>query len=532
MADEKDIEKQENENIEEIPESVVWDMIQFARTLERGIWGNVYTPDLINARMKDISYNPLAASQTQLDAALADPKNNEDNLREFGQGFEMISQIYKRLISYLANLVPFDYTYSVNIDDPKDYKSPAYKKDLKEVYKFFDAFDSKKEFSTVAKQLLRNEAYFFSFRNQGNCYILQEMPSQYCKITGRWDRGLLYSFNFYYFMLPGVDIDMFHPFFKERFAELFAGGKKEYNPSLSVDERGKSTWVLWVDIPVSVGWVFKLSPELAARIPYYSPLFSDLILQPTMRLLQKNKNIASAAKILYGSIGMLSKEGSQTKLKDSLNLSPDLLAKFLVLLKSSVSDAIRVGASPLQDVKALSWPSEEDLYAAYLKTALSASGVNTALIYTGNVKPNAIESQLSLEVDQLLIQCIYPQLNDFMDYQLEQVTRKYRFSVFFEGSSISLDRKMRLDAATSLAGLGMVLPQSFAAARGVPPHVFLRQLAEARESGFVEKLTPITPAAQTSKEDAGRPQKDAGDLSESGDQSRADGSNIAKGGKI
>ena len=526
----KVVEKDENV---EIPESIAWDMIQFARSLESGLYGNVYTPDLINSRMKDVNYNPIMANQTQLDAALANPKNNEKTILEFGQGFESISQPYKRLISYLGNLLSYDFTYSVNIDDPKDYKSPAYKKDLKEVYKFFDAFNAKKEFNTITKQLIRNETLFFTIRNDENSCILQEMPQEYCKITGRWDHGLVYSMNFYWFMIAGVDINMYHPWFKEQFAKLFNGEKKIYDPSLSVDLRGNSTWVYWVDIPVSIGWAFKLSPELSVSLPYYSPLFSDLILQPVMRNIQRSKSLASAARILYGSIPLLSSSGgAQTKLKDALSLSPDLLAKFLVLLKSSVSDAIRVGGSPLQDVRGISFPSEKDIYGEWFKTTLSSSGVNTALVYTGDMKANAIESQLSLEVDSLLVECLYTQYADFMNYMLSQVTKKYTFSVFFEGNNISLNRKQRLDAATGLATLGMVLPQSFAAARGIPPHVFLRQLMEAKSMGFVDGLTPITPAAQMSGADSGRPQKDASELSDSGDQSRAAGSNIAKGGEV
>jgi hypothetical protein len=286
--------------------------------------------------------------------------------------------------------------------------------------------------------------------------------------------------------------------------------------------------VYWQDVPPDVGWAFKLSPELATVTPYFSPLYGDLVLAPMIRRLQTSKTIASAARILYGSIGLLSKDGTKTVLKDSLSISPDLLGKFLTLLKSAVSEAIRVGASPLQDVKALSWPSEQDVYGEYMKTTMSSSGVNTALLYTGDVRANAVESTLSLEVDQLLVQNIYQQFNDFMDFQLEKITKKYKFHVYFEGTSITLDRKFRLDGTMKLAEMGAVMPQSWAAARGIPPHVFMRQLAEAKSSGFVENLTPIVMASQMSSKDGGRPQKDAGDLSDSGSATRGQGNNVEK----
>jgi len=523
---EDEIDKKENEDEELVPLELAWDMVRFARTLEAGLYGNVLTPDLINARMKDVNYNPIMADQAGLDAALANPKNNEKRIIEFGQGFESVSQPYKRLISYLANLPSYDYTYSVNIDDPKEYDSSAYKKDLKAAYKFFDKFDPKKEFPPITRQIVRNESYFFSIRESENTCILQELPQEYCRITGRWDKGLLFSMNFYWFMLPGVDINMYHPWFKEKFAELFSGGKKIYDPSLSVDMRGNSTWVYYVDIPVSIGWALKFSPETAVNLPYYSPLFSDLLLQPIMRNIQKSKSLASAVRLLYGSIPML--KDQQTKLKDAISLSPELAAKFLTLLKSSVSESVRVGASPLQDVKMISFPAEDDIYAEYVKTTLSLSGVNTALIYTGDVRQNAIESTLSLEIDEQLVTTLYIQYADFMNYMLEKVCKKYTFKVIFEGTQTTLNRQFRMDAATGLASLGMVLPQAFAAAKGVAPHIFLRQLAEAKAMGFVDALTPIVPAAQSSPKDGGRPTKDLGNLGDSGAATRGQGNNIEK----
>ena len=100
MTDE--IVKQEPEEIS--PEQVHF-MVEFARELEKGLFPGIYTPDLVNSRMRDISYNPIAPLQQQLDDALKSPKTNEDNLRNFGQSFEIQSQTYKRLISYLGNLL-------------------------------------------------------------------------------------------------------------------------------------------------------------------------------------------------------------------------------------------------------------------------------------------------------------------------------------------------------------------------------------------------------------------------------------------
>jgi hypothetical protein len=522
---------EKDENIE-IPEQVIWDVLQFAKTLQSSsVYQNIFTPDLINSQMKSISYNPLQTNQDMLDKALIDPKNNEDNLRSFGEGFEAVSQTYKRLISYLANLPSFDWTYAAEVNDPKEYKTTAYQKDLERVFGFFDHFNPRKEFGSAIKQMIRNETYFFALNQSGNEYVLQEMPWQFCKITGRWDKGLLYSLNEYLFMMPGISIDMFHPFFKDSFSKLFDNTTRIYNPAIELDRRGMSTWVYWQDVPPDVGWAFKLTPEMATSAPFFSPLYSDLINAPLYRNLQKSKSMASAVRLLYGTIPLLSGSGgAQTKLKDAIALSPDLTARFLTLLKSALSSSVTVGASPLESVSAISFPTETDIYQESMQTALSASGVNTPLVFSNTLRQNIFESQASLEVDFLIVKKLYQQFNDFMDFQLSKITKKYKFHVYFEGMDTKYDRDERLNSATGLAGLGMVLPQAFAASRGIPPHVFLRQLAEAKAMGFVDNLTPIVPAAQ--QKDGGAPQKASGDLSESGAATRGQGNNLGRGGKV
>jgi predicted ArsR family transcriptional regulator len=77
---------------------------------------------------------------------------------------------------------------------------------------------------------------------------------------------------------------------------------------------------------------------------------------------------------------------------------------------------------------------------------------------------------------------------------------------------------------------GIVLPQKVAAAMGMSPMDFQRQLDEARATGFVDNLTPIISAFQQSP-NAGRPPKPESDLGDAGEQTKGDGSNIGRGGK-
>ena len=136
----------------------------------------------------------------------------------------------------------------------------------------------------------------------------------------------------------------------------------------------------------------------------------------------------------------------------------------------------------------------------------------------------------------MVVQYLYPMFSNFMDFQINRQTKKYKFAIKFEGSNFFTDRDRRLKNAMTLADKGMVLPQKIAAAQGMNPFEFQAQLDEARAMGFVDTLTPISikGVSLVSNTGAGRPKKDDGELGEAGSQTRDDGGNLDpnKGGKI
>lgn len=541
----------------------VWDVVEFARYLN-GYSNMMLTPDLINSRMKQINLNPIAATEALLTAAMKDPKGHEEELQAFSQNFELVSMVYKRLISYSANMLSFDITYTSDAK-PDDYKLPRYKKDLENVESFLDKFEYRKEFRAAVRGMLRNDAYFAAFFDLGNRYILQELPSEYCKITGRWEGGLLFTFNFEWFNQPGVDISMYPDWFKQKYVELNEKRKQIYNeidkykPYLPVNKRGNSYYMTWVDVPPEVGVCFKFSPELATRLPYFTPLFNDLVLQPTVRALQQNMNMAEASKMIVGEVPMLNKEVKAT-VRDSIAISPDLLGKFLALVKSGISDAVKLTGAPLQNFKSIDFEGNNELYDSYLRTALATSGVNTNLIFSSNVKPNVIETQLSLNVDEQLMGALYEQFEEYLGYQANLRTKYFKFIFVFEGTDFFVNRDARYQKAMELLDKGIVLPQKIAAAMRMKPAELRRQMEEASAMDFVSKLTPPSFAQQKEmaeinakaaernaeitdknnqnqnpseeKEGAGRPRKSPGELSDEGAETRASGANIGKGGKL
>ena len=522
-------ENEEKENL--LTEEEVNYVLNFADSMYgRNFYGNAINPMLLNRRMQDANLNPLQGSEDTLYNALQNPKDSEIVLQEFSQNFEMQSQVYKKLLSYLGTMLSFDLSYECVNAKPSDYSSSKYLKDFDAFKKFIDSFDYKHEFSIIVQEMLRNEAYFGCPRYDNDKLVIQELPSspQFSIITGRFPYGLLFSFNMYWFLQVGTDISMYPSFFSKKFNEIFVGNNKltDYDPSLNPVLRGDSRWVYWQDIPVDVGWCFKFTPQLANRNPVFSALFLDLIQQNLMRSLQKNINLAAASKLVIGEIQLLNKT-SQASVRDQFSISAKNLGEFLAIVKSAVGDALKTAAVPLANVKGIEFSPENDLYNSYLRTALASSGVNTNLIFTSDVRPNSIESQLSLNVDESLMTSLYPQFESFINYHVNKLTKNFKFKVHFKGTNFYNNRQQRLDNAVSLANLGIVLPQEIGGAIGLNPFEFQRQLEEAQSTGWVDKLTPIISAFQQSGK-SGRPETPDGKITDSGENTRSIGSNIEK----
>jgi hypothetical protein len=506
--------------------------MEFARRMY-DMWPGVYTPELVNARMKDINLNPLAGTEAQINEALLSPKENEDKLVGFSEYFEMIDMLYKREVLYLGNMLSWDMTFTCVNAKEEDYKTLAYKKDEKALSDFLTRFDYKKEFKRILRQIIRQETYYGVLRDDTDDgqYTIQELPYNYCKITGRWSRGFLFDFNMYHFMLPGVSIDMYPPIFKQYWKRFKSGKMTDYNPAVSIDSRtGK--YVYWMQTSPDDGmWAFKFSPELAAQIPFFAPTFADLVQKPLVRSLQKNRYIIEASKVLIGLIGF--NEGNKSgNVRDALKLSPETCGKFAQLIRQGLASEIQFGIAPFERIESFEWKSDNvNILDQFNRVTVGQSGTNAKLLYTTSDKMNMVETKNSIAIDEQVAEHAYPYFADFLNYYANKRTKRFKFKFTFEGTNMPESRAKRLADVMQMAQMGVVLPQKFSAALGMDYFDFNRQLEQGRADEFVDKLTPIMTSYTMSPGGggAGRPEKPENDLSDEGVETRTQGSNIDKG---
>ena len=414
---------------------------------------------------------------------------------------------------------------------PEDYKSNKYKNDYKIVADFLDKFNYRAQFKEVIWNLLMEETYYGIFREFETKSVLQQWPWKYAKVTGKFEHGLLYDIDMNYFLQGVVDLDCYPDWLKKKYLEVFNGDTNKYRPSNKLNDRtGK--FAQWVQTSPENGfWCFKFNPKHSLQVPFFSGMLQEMAIVPVMRRLQVDQSMAAARKLLVSSVPYL-KEKKSSSVANQLAIDADVLGKFIGLATQGIENAIKVLALPTEDIKGVEFENtDKDTYKNFM--AITSSLLSGGkVIFSTDENQNAIETQLSLNLDELLAESVYPQFEDFLEYNINRRTKKFKWKFRFVGCNDQFDRSRRQTEAFTYADKGVVLPNKIASSLGLNKIELERELEEAQATGFTDKLMMMLNINTMSPDGAGRPVKDDADLTDSGAKTRAKASNIEKGGKI
>lgn len=493
----------------------VQDFIEFSEGLYLAENYGYFNPWLSNQIMQNINNNPRIPSFESIQKSLSNYKESEKDLQSYTEFMNNFDMIFKRTLYSYVNILAFDLQITCkNAFTREDYNSEAYLKDKKRVFDFLDKFDYKKEFKEVALELMLHETDFVWFRktkwkNKGMKFALQTMPQDYCLITGRWEKGLLWDFDYSYFLEPGVDIMGYDPSVIEMINKIFIDPKHpiNYRPTVPLNKR-TGQFAYWGQTSPDEGaWCFKLNLNNANSTPFLAPFLKDSIKNDEVAQLQYNKDIMSAYAILAGEMRLFDQAKSGTK-ANQFAIDPKTLSVYLSAAKVGLGKLIKVAAMPTENTKFYQFSDpNKDMYDNQLSTSAGVGSGISRVIYSSDRMSNAeVEAGL---IDQYeTMKPLYYQFSNFLDFFVNKLTRKYKFSFIFDGCSHPFERRERFERLTKLADKGIVLnPSAWASAIGMRPQIFERSLEESVYSGWIGKLSTLMLNTNTTAQDSGRPQK-------------------------
>lgn len=464
--------------------------------------GHVFTPNMLNQTLIRKTNNPRIPDYDKLVKALNEAVIQADTLEGYQEWMEMAEMTFKRILEYYSTMLSFDLSYTcININNKADYQSSKYKRDKKIVEDFLTNFNYKKEFQQVVKQMMRSETVFMWLRNNENAkhpkFSLQMLPQKYCLTTGATNETLLMDFDMTYFLQPSVDINGYDPVFKEFFTEAYKDTDiKNYKPTNSLNNR-TGTFAYWVQTsPIYINevglpsgaWVFKRDMSTFNNVPYLSAMMRDAILNIPVKKLQYDKDAASAYAYLVGEIGMLkATEANATQ------FDPIRLGTLLNIVKQAVGKNIAVGAMPANEVKWHQFVDQNETMADTQVKSTMATGAGASRILYASDKMSQEEIRNAILADYNVMKILYEQFNTFLDFYVNQLTKKYKFKFAFDGSNYGFEREWRKDGLMRMAENGIVLNDTaFASAYGYHPVMFSKMLQETSADGsWMENLSSL-----------------------------------------
>ena len=472
----------------------VWDFMEFSNSYRQAYYdgGSFATPDTINQQMQDINMNPVEADATKIETALKSPKTSEQILANYAEYLELTNMNYKRMVAYFPNMMAFNLTfYPVGITKESEFKSKEFKQDMAILEDFCSRFDYRQEFSKVARQIFRTGANFVVLRDEGYRYVLQELPASKCKITGRFDYGYLFDFNMDWFInSSGVDIDMYPRVFRRMLRSVYENFDKEYDPTKPVSRR-TSTYNFWRQTSPRNGfWCFKIAPELATIVPYYSGIMSAASYQPVIKGLQKDKYFIEASKLLVGIIGF-NKDTKSGQVANQINMTPDMLGKFMGVARKGLNKQIGLVALPMDSIETVDFDvNASNTEDNTMKTTAMQSVSSFDAIYATQ-KLNSHQSKLASAIDMNIVNAMYDMFGNFVSYFVNLKTKKFKFRISFHDMNVPDDQQRVMSMFKDYAAMGLVDVQMAARAYDMNPFEFSRHIKMSKAMGIEKDLISL-----------------------------------------
>lgn len=517
------------QNTKHLTTSQVQDVIDFSQGIYLAENYGLYTPWLSNQLMQNLNNNPKIPSFDKIQKALSEYKESATDLQGYTEFMMQYDMIFKRTLYSYVNTLAFDLEITCkNAFTSDDYQSEQYKADKKKVYNFLDNFNYKKEFREVCLEVMLHETDFVWYRktkwhNKGMKFALQTMPQEYCLLTGKWEKGWLWDFDYNYFLQPGVDRKGFDPSLSIMYDKIFKDPSNpvNYRPTVPLNQR-TGRFAYWGQTSPEYGaWVFKFNSNNVNQTPFLAPFLKDAIRNEEIGQLQYNKDMLSAYALLAGEIRLFDNAKSGTK-ANQFAIDPTTLGAFMAKAKAGLEASIKLAAMPTENTNMYQFKdTNTDMYNTQLSTSAGVGSGVSRVIYSSDRMSNA-EIEAGITDQYNTMSSLYYQFEDFMNFFVNKLTKKYKFNFHFTGCSYDFERDKRLDRLCKIADRGLVLgPSAWAAALGYKPQEFERLMDESNFSDFKDKFMLMLNANTTAQsEKAGRPTKESGELSESGEMNR------------
>lgn len=442
-------------------------------------------------------------SKDNITEYLSNPYTYEQQLRKAVTYIYGASPHFKRLIQYFVGLTDLSYVVSPYKIDPRTANKNSINRNYRKVLNLISSMNIKSQIPKVLSVCLREDTFYGTLWVSSDNVTIQQLPSDYCAISTIEGNVPNVTFNFSYF---------------DTYSKYLQYYPKEFQDKYAVYSKNRQ--MKWQELDSPTSFAIKCNTDiLEYSIPPFAGILREIYDLEDYRQLKMSKTTIENYAMLVMTLGIDAEGNWQmdfNKAKEFWqNLDSVLPEEIGSVLSPMPINKISFEKSNTGDTNTIA-DAEQNLF--------TAAGVSSLLFNNDKASANAL--QLSIKADQAITFGIVKSVEDMINRYIQSQNYGKNFKITFLDCS-PFNRKELGDMYLKACQYGLPYISMYAASQGMSQsEVDCMSFLENDVLGLSDMFIPLKSSSTQSANDptnsGGAPEKDVGDLSDSGEQTQED----------
>lgn len=444
-------------------------------------------------------------SKDDITKYLSNPYTYEKQLRQAVTYIYGASPHFRRLIQYFVGLSDLCYIVEPYRIDPKKSNIKTINNNYRKVLNMLSSMSIKTQFPKILTVVLREDTFFGTLWVTNDNITVQQLPSEYCSISSIEGGVLNVTFDFSYFDSRSNLLDYYPAEFKTKY-----------------NTYKRQRMSKWIELDSPTSFAVKCNTDiLDYSIPPFAGILREVYDIEDYRQLKMSKTALENYAMLAMTLPM-DEDGNW-------GIDLDKAKEFWRNLDAVLPEEVGSVLTPMPISKISfeqSNTGDTDTIADAEQNLFTAAGVSSLLFNNEKASANAL--LLSIKADQAITYGIVKSIEDVINRFIGAQSYGKNFKVNFLDIS-PYNRKEAGDAYLKAASYGLPTISMYAASQGLgQAELDCMSFLETNVLGLQDLFRPIQSSTQISgsnldsnaaTDEGGAPEKDIGELSDSGEQS-------------
>ena len=438
---------------------------------------------------------------------LSNPYTYQKQLRQAITYIYGASSHFRRLIQYFTGLSDLAYVVSPYRIDPRTANVKSVNRNYRRVLNAMSAMEVRSQFPKILTVCLREDTFYGTMWVTNDNITIQQLPADYCNISTIEGNVLNVTFDFSYFDSRSQFLDYYPQEFRTKYA-VYQSNRMQR----------------WQELDSPTSFAIKCNSDiLEYPLPPFAGILREVYDLEDYKQLKLTKTSLENYAMLVMTLGI----------DDNGNWQMDLdkAKEFWRNLDSVLPEEVGSVLSPMP-INKISFEKtntgDTDTISDAEQNLFTAAGVSSQLFNNEKASSNAL--LLSIKADQAITFGIVKSIEDAVNRYIQAQSWGKNFKVTFLDCS-PFNRKELGDGYLKACQFGIPMVSYYAASQGLnQAELDCMSFLENDVLGLSQMFRPLQSSSTMSSADGGlgatseggAPQKDIGDLTDSGEQTRED----------